>query len=162
MSRMIIFVSLDTAGGMGRHLGIFDCTMIMYRLISILTPFSRLTTVGSVGNIIGTGIFSTPSSIIGSVGSAGVSLMLWVFGFVLSFCGLFVWLELGTMIPRSGGEKVYLEAIYRRPKNFATVIYATNIIVLSFSSGNCLVCSPSSPPLSCSSNISFAWTTSGL
>ena len=66
--------------------------------------------------------------------------MLWVLGLALSFCGLFVWLELGTMIPRSGGEKVYLEAVYRRPKNLVTVIYATNAILFFFSSGNCLVC----------------------
>jgi len=111
----------DTAGGSGRYLGIFDCTMII------------------VGSVIGTGIFSTPSSILGSVGSVGASLMLWVLGLVLSFCGLFVWLELGTMIPRSGGEKVYLEAMYRRPKNLATVVYATYMILLHISSGNCLV-----------------------
>ncbi|KAN0135782.1 high-affinity methionine permease [Lactarius tabidus] len=111
----------DTAGGIGRHLGIFDCTMII------------------VGTVIGTGIFSTPSSILGSVGSVGASLMLWVLGLVLSFCGLFVWLELGTMIPRSGGEKVYLEAMYRRPKNLATVVYATNMILLNLSSANCIV-----------------------
>ena len=70
----------------------------------------------SVGRIIGTGIFSTPSSILGSVGSVGASLMLWVLGFVLAFCGLFIWLEFGTMFPRSGGEKVYLEAVYKKPK----------------------------------------------
>ncbi len=77
--------------------------------------------------------------------------MLWLFGLVLSFCGLLVWLELGTMIPRSGGEKVYLEAMYPRPKNLATVIYATNIILLYFSSGNCLVC-----PFTSSSNVLLA------
>ncbi|KAH9960547.1 amino acid permease-domain-containing protein [Lactifluus volemus] len=84
----------DTAGGMGRHLGVFTCTML------------------NVGYIIGTGIFSTPSSILGSVRSVGASLMLWVLGFALSFCGLFIWLEFGTMFPRSGGEKVYLEAVF--------------------------------------------------
>ncbi|KAH9165615.1 amino acid/polyamine transporter I [Lactarius sanguifluus] len=73
--------------------------------------------------------------------------MLWILGLVLSFCGLFVWLELGTMIPRSGGEKVYLEAMYPRPKNLTTVIYAMNIILLYFSSANCLVC-----PFTSSSN----------
>ena len=52
------------------------------------------------------------------------------------------------MIPRSGGEKVYLEAVYRRPKNLATVIYATNVILLHFSSGNCIVC-----PFTSSSNV---------
>ena len=66
--------------------------------------------------------------------------MLWVLGLVLSFCGLFVWLELGTMIPRSGGEKVYLEAVYRCPKNLTTIVYATIMILINLSSGNCLVC----------------------
>ncbi|KAI0294040.1 amino acid transporter [Multifurca ochricompacta] len=117
----------DTAGGMGRHLGVFSCTMLI------------------VGSIIGTGIFSTPSSILGSVGSVGASLMLWVAGLLLSFCGLFVWLEFGTMFPRSGGEKVYLEAVYRRPKHLATVVFAANAIILNFSSSNCIVKHLTSP-----------------
>ena len=65
--------------------------------------------------------------------------MLWVLGYALSFCGLFVWLEFGTMFPRSGGEKVYLEAVYRRPKHLVTVLFAVNAIILTFSSGNCIV-----------------------
>ncbi|KAI0330740.1 amino acid transporter [Cubamyces sp. BRFM 1775] len=111
----------DAAGGMGRHLGVFSCTLLI------------------VGRIIGTGIFSTPSSILGSVGSVGASLMLWVLGFVLSFCGLFIWLEFGTMFPRSGGEKVYLEAVYKKPKHLATIIFATNAIVLGFTASGCIV-----------------------
>ena len=93
----------------------------------------------SVGRIIGTGIFSTPSSILSSVGSVGASLMLWVLGFALSFCGLFVWLEYGTMFPRSGGEKVYLEAVYKKPKFLATIIFATNAILLGFTASGCIV-----------------------
>ncbi|PPR00317.1 hypothetical protein CVT24_004604 [Panaeolus cyanescens] len=111
----------DAAGGMGRHLGIFSCTMLI------------------VGRIIGTGIFSTPSSILSSVGSVGASLMLWVLGFALSFCGLFVWLEYGTMFPRSGGEKVYLEAVYKKPRFFVTVIFAMNAILLGFTASGCIV-----------------------
>ncbi|KAL5504704.1 hypothetical protein ACEPAH_7367 [Sanghuangporus vaninii] len=111
----------DAAGGMGRHLGVFSCTMLI------------------VGRIIGTGIFSTPSTILGSVGSVGASLMLWVLGFFLSFSGLLVWLELGTMFPRSGGEKVYLEAVYKRPKGLATVFYAFQIILLGFTASGCIV-----------------------
>ncbi|TFY64040.1 hypothetical protein EVG20_g6076 [Dentipellis fragilis] len=111
----------DTAGGMGRHLGVFSCTMLI------------------VGQIIGTGIFSTPSSIYTSVGSVGASLMLWVLGFALSFCGLFVWLEFGAMFPRSGGEKVYLEAAWTKPKYLSTVLFAANNVILNFSSANCIV-----------------------
>ncbi|KAM0747479.1 amino acid transporter [Meredithblackwellia eburnea MCA 4105] len=111
----------DAAGGLGRHLGVFSTTFLV------------------IGRIIGTGIFSTPSSILSSVGSLGASLMLWTFGTVLSFCGLAVWLELGTIFPRSGGEKVYLEAIYKKPKLLATVLFATNAILLGFTAQGCLV-----------------------
>ena len=94
----------------------------------------------SVGRIIGTGVFSTPSSILNSVGSIGASLMLWALGFLLSFCGLFVWVEYGTMFPRSGGEKVYLEIVYKKPKYLATIVFATNAILLGFTSAGCIVC----------------------
>ena len=110
-------------------------------LPSFLYYVFSLKSVPSIGRIIGTGIFSTPSSILGSVGSVGASLLLWVAGFLLSFCGLFIWLEFGTMFPRSGGEKVYLEAVYRRPKYLSTAIFAANAIILGFTSANCIVSS---------------------
>ncbi|KAJ5118321.1 hypothetical protein N7448_010033 [Penicillium atrosanguineum] len=75
-----------------------------------------------VGRIIGTGIFSTPSSVTSSAGSVGAALLLWVLGFLLAGAGLCVWLELGCMMPRSGGEKVYLEAVYHKPKLLITVV----------------------------------------
>ena len=40
------------------------------------------------------------------------------------------------MMPRSGGEKVYLEAVYRRPKLLITVIFAVQAIALGFT-GKC-------------------------
>ena len=58
--------------------------------------------------------------------------MLWLLGLVLSAAGLSIWLEFGCMIPRSGGEKVYLEAAYRRPKLLATTVFAFQIILLGF------------------------------
>jgi amino acid transporter len=108
-----------------------------------------------LNKMIGTGIFSTPSSIFAATGSVGVSLMLWVIGEksprfkvnsgmltrpggFLTFCGLSVWLEFGLAIPRSGGEKNYLEHIYRHPKYLATCVLASQMILLGFSSGNSL------------------------
>jgi amino acid transporter len=93
----------------------------------------------SIGRIIGTGIFSTPSSVTKSVGSVGAAMMLWVLGFILSFAGLLIWLELGCMIPRSGGEKVYLEAAYRRPKLLATMLFAFQAVILGFTASGCIV-----------------------
>lgn len=43
------------------------------------------------------------------------------------------------MIPRSGGEKVYLEAMYKRPKLLASTIFAVYAIVLGFTASGCIV-----------------------
>lgn len=93
----------------------------------------------SVGRIIGTGIFSAPSSITQGVGSVGAALLLWVLGLVLAYCGLLVWLEFGCMYPRSGGEKVYLEAVYRRPHLLSTVVFAVQAVALGFTASGCIV-----------------------
>ncbi|KAK4446956.1 high-affinity methionine permease [Podospora aff. communis PSN243] len=91
-----------------------------------------------LNKMIGTGIFSTPSGIFAATGSVGISLFLWVIGGILTFCGLSVWLEYGLAIPRSGGEKNYLEHVYRHPKYLATCVLASQMILLGFSSGNSL------------------------
>ncbi|OSD05040.1 amino acid transporter [Trametes coccinea BRFM310] len=132
----------DTAGGMGRHLGVFSCTLLI------------------VGRIIGTGIFSTPSSILGSVGSVGASLMLWVLGFILSACGLFIWLEFGTMFPRSGGEKVYLEAVYKKPKYLSTYVFAANAILVGLTASGCIVFA--SNILEAAGHEATRWNTRGI
>lgn len=62
----------------------------------------------------------------------GAAMMLWVLGLLLSISGLCVWLEFACMIPRSGGEKVYLEAAYRRPKMLITMVFAVQAILLGF------------------------------
>lgn len=64
--------------------------------------------------------------------------MLWLVGGVLTFCGISVFLEFGLAIPRSGGEKNYLERVFRRPKYLATCVLASQMILLGFSSGNAL------------------------
>ncbi|KAL6354973.1 hypothetical protein LRP88_12331 [Fusarium phalaenopsidis] len=87
---------------------------------------------------IGITVFSTPSSIFAATGSVGICLMLWVIGGFLTFCGLSVFLEFGLAIPRSGGEKNYLERVYRRPRYLATCVLASQMILLGFSSGNAL------------------------
>ncbi|KAI1341319.1 amino acid/polyamine transporter I [Xylariaceae sp. FL0016] len=91
-----------------------------------------------LNKMIGTGIFSTPSSIFAATGSIGVSLFLWVIGGLLTFCGLSVYLEFGLAIPRSGGEKNYLERVYQHPRYLATCVLASQMILLGFSSGNAL------------------------
>ncbi|KAJ3564727.1 hypothetical protein NP233_g8099 [Leucocoprinus birnbaumii] len=70
--------------------------------------------------VIGTGIYATPSNILRSAGSVGVALIMWLVGSLIAALGTAVYIELGSGLPRSGGEKNYLEFIYRRPRFLMT------------------------------------------
>lgn len=92
-----------------------------------------------MSRVIGSGIFATPGAIFRSVGSVGLSLLLWLAGALVSWCGLVVALEYGCMLPRSGGQKVYLEFTYRHPRLLASFLVAVHAIILGFSASNCIV-----------------------
>ncbi|KAK3905511.1 amino acid permease-domain-containing protein [Staphylotrichum tortipilum] len=92
-----------------------------------------------ISRVIGSGIFATPGSIVSSVGSVGLSLLLWVAGALISWCGLVVSLEYGCMLPRSGGQKVYLEFTYRHPRFLASTLVAVQAVMLGFTASNCIV-----------------------
>lgn len=93
----------------------------------------------SISRMIGSGIFATHGVIFKSVGSVGLSLLLWVLGAGIATCGLSISLELGCMLPRSGGTKVYLEFMYRRPRFLASTVYAVNAVLLGFTASNAIV-----------------------
>ncbi|KAJ1720633.1 hypothetical protein LPJ53_004762 [Coemansia erecta] len=88
-----------------------------------------------MGSIIGSGIFSTPSLILGSVGSVGMSILVWVIGAVVSICGCAAYMELGTMLPRSGGEKAYLEAAFPWPRELMSFVFCLASIFVCWPTG---------------------------
>jgi amino acid transporter len=92
-----------------------------------------------ISRVIGSGIFATPGVIVRDVGSVGLSLLLWLVGAIIAACGLAVGLEYGCMLPRSGGEKVYLEFVYRKPRFLASTLVATQAVLLGFTASNCIV-----------------------
>jgi amino acid transporter len=92
-----------------------------------------------ISRVIGSGIFATPGAIVKSVGSIGLALSLWVAGTILSACGMAVSLEYGCMLPRSGGDKVYLEFTYRYPKFLASTLIAVQAVLLGFTASNCII-----------------------
>lgn len=88
-----------------RHLGFFSGTLM------------------NVGQIIGTGIFSNPTFILLNCGSGGMMLVLWVIGAIFAGAGVWNYLELGTMLPKSGGEQEYLAYEYPRPKQLISFVF---------------------------------------
>ncbi|KAL2841271.1 amino acid/polyamine transporter I [Aspergillus pseudoustus] len=89
--------------------------------------------------VIGTGIFATPSTILNLSGSVGLSLFMWVAGTLIAVAGTAVYLEWGTAIPRNGGEKNYLEYVYKKPKFLATAMYAAYAFLLGWAASNSVV-----------------------
>ncbi|TFK65494.1 APC amino acid permease [Pluteus cervinus] len=89
--------------------------------------------------IIGTGIYATPSIILRASGSVGVTLLIWVLGSTLAAVGTAVYIELGTGLPRSGGDKNYLEFMYRRPKYLVTCMYSIYAFLVGSAGANALV-----------------------
>lgn len=95
----------------------------------------------NVSKMIGTGVYSTPSAILRGTGSVGLSMIYWTLGFFTSISTLSVLLEFASYFPnRSGSEVVYLEQAYPRPRWLFPTAFAFLNVVLSFSSGNSIVC----------------------
>ncbi|KAJ1347319.1 hypothetical protein KIN20_002351 [Parelaphostrongylus tenuis] len=61
-----------------------------------------------IGNIIGSGIFITPASILRCTDSVGLSLIVWVACAFIAILGALVYIELGTSIREAGCDFAYI------------------------------------------------------
>jgi APA family basic amino acid/polyamine antiporter len=84
----------DSAGrpALARVLGPFDVTMMV------------------MGSVIGAGVFQAPARIAAGMGSLEGVLGAWAFGGLVAISGALVFAELGGMLPRTGGEYVFVRA----------------------------------------------------
>jgi len=80
--------------GLVQGLGLFDSTMLV------------------AGSMIGSGIFIVSADIARQVGSAGWLLAVWVITGVLTLIAALSYGELAAMMPRAGGQYVYLREAY--------------------------------------------------
>jgi len=77
-----------------RQLGFFDATMIV------------------MGGIVGSGIFINPYVVAEHVHTPFLILGAWLAGGALAMAGAFIWAELATRMPDSGGQYLYLREAY--------------------------------------------------
>src|SRR3954447_9425632 len=61
-----------------------------------------------VASMVGTGVFTITGELLGPLRSPVLVLTAWAVSGVLALCGAAVYAELGTMMPRVGGEYGYL------------------------------------------------------
>ncbi|KAJ2638659.1 hypothetical protein IW137_003632, partial [Coemansia sp. RSA 1287] len=80
-----------------------------------------------IGQVVGSGIFSTPGSIVLLCGTPSTALVLWVVSGVVSLGGALGSAELGTMFPQNGGMIRYLSHAYPRPRALCATIMTYSV-----------------------------------
>ena len=102
----------------GRQVGVVSATFLM------------------INRILGTGVFSTTSTILEQSGSVGMSLIYWVIGGIIAGVGFAVYAEFATAIPRNGAELNYLQYVFRKPRYLVVSMYAAQALLLGQAAGN--------------------------
>lgn len=65
-----------------------------------------------IGNVIGTGVFLKTRVMTCNVGSPSTVIIVWIAAGVLSLAGALTYAELAAMMPKAGGEYVFLREAY--------------------------------------------------
>ncbi|KAJ2743773.1 hypothetical protein GGI20_003496 [Coemansia sp. BCRC 34301] len=80
-----------------------------------------------IGQVVGSGIYSTPASVALLCGTPAMALILWLITGVVSLGGALASAELGTMFPQNGGMIRYLAHAYPRPRALVATIMAYSV-----------------------------------
>ncbi|KAG9097730.1 hypothetical protein FS749_005663 [Ceratobasidium sp. UAMH 11750] len=110
------FAPIEDISPLGYNVGLFNATLL------------------NTSAIIGTGIFSTSSLILRSLGSVGMLLSMYVLAPLVTCAGLMIYVELASMCghKRSGAEVVYLEQAYPRPKYLVSIAFAITTVLSGY------------------------------
>lgn len=71
-----------------------------------------------IGNVIGTGVFLKARVMTCNVETPGLVIIVWVAAGLLSLAGALTYAELAAMMPRTGGEYVFMREAYGRRSSF--------------------------------------------
>jgi APA family basic amino acid/polyamine antiporter len=97
-----------------RQLGLFDATMIV------------------MGGIVGAGIFANPSEVAHRIHTPFLILGVWILGGLFAMCGAFIWAELATRLPGTGGQYLYLREAYHPSVAF---VYGWGLLLVTQTGG---------------------------
>jgi APA family basic amino acid/polyamine antiporter len=71
-----------------------------------------------VGTVIGSGVFKKPQSVADNVPNFGMAALVWILGGVLVLLGALAYAEVCVLLPRAGGNYVFLREAYGRLAGF--------------------------------------------
>ncbi|ODV98300.1 hypothetical protein PACTADRAFT_782 [Pachysolen tannophilus NRRL Y-2460] len=118
----IFLQDIDEELPQGRHLGMF----------AVIVNF--------ISRILGSGIFATPALIYGDTGgSPFIFFLVWTLAALISFSGLFVYMELGSIVRKNGGTKSFLEFLYYKPRMLMSVMISIYSVVFGFVISNSII-----------------------
>ena len=78
-----------------------------------------------MGSVIGSGIFISPKGALLNTGSIGLSLLVWALCGVIAMIVGLVYGELGTRVPKSGGDYTYIRLAFGGPPAFLIMWVST-------------------------------------
>ncbi|GAB1317681.1 hypothetical protein MFIFM68171_07891 [Madurella fahalii] len=126
-------------------------TTLINRALSpdqLLSPFTVFCLI--VNRTIASGIFTQPYNVLKGVGNPGASLLVWFSAGIIVLCITACWVELGLSIPRhvvgqhyvstpkSGGDKNYLEYIFKKPHLMISCVFGIAFIIFGNLAGNAI------------------------
>jgi APA family basic amino acid/polyamine antiporter len=85
-----------------------------------------------MGGIVGAGIFANPSEVAHRVHTPFLILGVWVVGGIIAMCGAFIWAELATRLPGTGGQYLYLREAYHPSVAF---VYGWGLLLVTQTGG---------------------------
>src|SRR5207247_4909982 len=86
------------------------------RLDRVLGPWMATALV--IGTVIGSGVFKKPSAVAKDVPEFGLAIAAWILVGILALMGALVLAEIAVLLPRAGGNYVFLREAYGRWAGF--------------------------------------------